>query len=64
MEGFSQGELWCLEALQIGATGQDACFQGAGESPICWDLHPSPCSLSSENIVVLAEKVSTLGFPG
>jgi hypothetical protein len=62
MEGSSQGEFWCLEAVPR-TTGQDPCLQGAGEAPISWEQHLSPSSLSSENLEVLAE-VSTLGLQG
>jgi len=37
-------------------------LQGAGEAPISWEQHLSPCSLSSENLEGLAEKVGTLAL--
>jgi hypothetical protein len=61
MEGSSQGERWCLEALQ-GATWQDPCLRGAVEALIFWEQHLFPSSLSSENLEVLVEKVGTLGL--
>ena len=62
-EGSGQGELCCLEAPQ-GAIGQNPCLRGVGEAPIFWEQHLPPSSLSSVNLEVLTEKLSTHGFQG
>jgi hypothetical protein len=59
-KGSSQGQLWCLEALQ-GATKQNPSLHGISETPITWEEHLSPNSFSLENIEELTEKVSTFG---
>jgi hypothetical protein len=47
-EGSCQGELQCLEAPQ-GATQQDPCLRGMGETPFFfWEQHLPPSSLSLE----------------
>ena len=53
-EGSSQGELWCLEALQ-GATKQNPSLHEISETPITWEEHLPPNSLSSENLEGLTE---------
>jgi len=39
-------------------------LQGTGETPTTWEEYLSPSSLSSENLKVLPENVSTLGLRG
>jgi len=51
---------FCLDAPQIGAAGQNPIEQGAGETPLIREEHLFPCSLSSENLEGLTEKVGTL----
>jgi len=53
---------FCSEAPQIGAAGQNPVKQGAGETPLIGEEHSSTCSLSSENLDSLTEKVGTLGL--
>jgi len=60
-ESSSQGELQCLEAPQ-GAMKQNPSLHGISETPITWDEHLSPNSLSSENLEGLTEKVGTCGL--
>ena len=60
-EGSNQGELWCLEAPQ-GATKQNPSLHGISATPITWEEHLSPNSLSSENLEGMTEKVGTFGL--
>ena len=60
-EDSSQGELWCLQALH-GATKQNPSLQGISETPITWEEHLSPNSLSSENLKGMTKKVGTFGL--
>jgi hypothetical protein len=60
-EGSNQGELWCLEAPQ-GATKQNPSLHGISETPITWEQHLSPNSLSSENLEGMTAKVGTFGL--
>jgi hypothetical protein len=60
-EHSRQGQLLCLEAPQ-GTTEQNPRTQGASETPVTWEEHLSPSSLSSENLEGLTEKVGTLGL--
>jgi hypothetical protein len=53
---------FCSEAPQIAAAGQNPVEQEAGETPLTGEEHSSPCSLSSENLEGLSEKVVTLGL--
>jgi len=60
-EGSSQGERLCSEDPH-GAAEQNPDVQGAGETPLTWEEHPSPSSLSWENLGGPTEKVGTLGL--
>ena len=55
-KGFRSG------APQTGAAGQNPVEQGAGDIPLIGEEHSSLCSLSSENLEGLPEKVGTLGL--
>ena len=53
---------FCSEAPQTGAAGQNPVEQGAGDTPLIGEEHSSLCSLSSEDLEGLTEKVGTLGL--
>ena len=59
--GSRQEPLLCLEASH-GATEQNPGRQGASETPVTWEEHLSPSSLSSDILEGLTEKVGTLGL--
>ena len=50
-----------MEAPQW-ATDHNPRMQGASDTPVTWEEHLSPSSLSLENLEGLTEKVSTLGL--
>jgi hypothetical protein len=57
--GFARGNrAGSMSAREGGGGGS------GGEAPIFWEQHLPPSSLSSVNLEVLAEKVSTLGLQG
>jgi hypothetical protein len=60
-EDSNQGKLWCLEDLQ-GATKQNPSLHGISETPITWEEHLFPNSLSLENLEGMTENVGTFGL--
>jgi len=52
----------CSEAPQNGAAGQNPVEHGVGETPLTGEKNLSPCSLNSENLEGLTEKIGTLGL--
>ena len=64
-QGFYGGlRSWGTPAPRVSARGnwEDPHLQEVDEAPDSWEQHLSPCSLSSEILEGLTEKVGTLGL--